>query len=88
MIQELGFVFVDIQFDTAAETLCIVLDNEAYRRLPCLSHRNHENEATIDARLLWNLLIDLIDMGVMNPTIQLRKGDRDHSQAPHHRGAQ
>lgn len=82
-LQELGFVFVDIQFDTAAETLCIVLDNEAHRRLPCLSHRNYENEASIDARLLWNVLRDLIKLGVMNPAVQLRKGNRDHPQARH-----
>jgi hypothetical protein len=79
-LQELGFVFRDIQFDAAAETLSIILDNDSQRRLPPLTGQNPANGATIDARVLWNVLRDLIKLGVMNPAIQLRKQNRDQPQ--------
>jgi hypothetical protein len=71
---ESGFVFLDVQFDEAAETLCIVLDNKPQRRLPCSIE---QNPSTIDARLIWNVLRDLFKLGVMNPAVQLRKLNRD-----------
>jgi hypothetical protein len=74
-LQELGFVFLDVQFDEAAETLCIVLDNEPSRRSQCLTQQDPTNAATIDARLLRNVLRELIKLGAMSPAIQL-KGQR------------
>jgi hypothetical protein len=33
-LRQFGFVFLDFQFDAAAETLSIILDNDSQRQLP------------------------------------------------------
>jgi hypothetical protein len=79
-LQQLGFVLLDVQFDIAAEILSIVLDNEPQRKFLCSIQQNPTNGATIDARLLWDVLRDLLKLGVTSPAIQLRKANRSQLQ--------
>jgi hypothetical protein len=79
-LQELGFVFVDVQFDEASNLLSIVLDEQRHQ-LPHLMQQSSVDGATIDARLLWNVLRDLVKLGVMSPAIQLRKGSAEGSRS-------
>lgn len=58
------------------------LENDSLRQLPRLTEQNPANEATIEARVLWNVLRHLIKLGVMNPAIQLRKENRDQPHSP------
>jgi hypothetical protein len=80
-LQELGFVLLDVQFDETANTLSIVLDDGRQHQLPCLMQQSRVDGATIDARLLWNILRDLINLGVMSPAIRLRKGSAEGSRS-------
>jgi hypothetical protein len=83
-MQEAGFVFFDVQFDEAAQTLRIILNRlnkRPPRRSASLAHADATSEYTIDARVLWDVLRDLNKLGVANPAIQLREEGRGHCQA-------
>jgi hypothetical protein len=75
-LREAGFVFFDIQFDEAVQTLRIVLKKSAGRGSASLIRADPTTSRTIDARLLWDVLRDLNKLGVRDPAIQLREGDR------------
>ena len=76
-LHEAGFVFSDIQFDESEQTLRIVLEDEPNRRLSHLPRAGSASGASIDARVLWDLLRDLIKLGVTNPAVQLRYRRQD-----------
>jgi hypothetical protein len=70
-LQNAGFIFDDLQFDEDKEILCIVVDDAPKRRLSHSPWINSGEGATIDARILWDLLRDFVRLG-RNPAIQLR----------------
>jgi hypothetical protein len=76
-LQEAGFAFGEVQFDESEQTLCIVVDQEPNWRHSRSPLADCAGGATIDARTLWDLLRDLIKLGVTNPAIQLRPGNQD-----------
>lgn len=65
-LQEAGCAFGDVQFDESEQTLCIVVDQEADWQLSRSPRADCTGGATIDARILWDLLRDLIKLGVTN----------------------
>ena len=79
-LHEAGFVFSDIQFDESEQTLRIVLEDEPNRRLSNLPRAGSASGASIDARVFWDLLRDLIKLGLTHPAVQLRYGPQDQSQ--------
>ncbi|MGA7762391.1 MAG: hypothetical protein WCA59_11630 [Candidatus Binataceae bacterium] len=83
-LQKAGLVFGDAQFDESAQTLCIVVD-DGLRRLSSSPRTDSEDGATIDARVLWDLLRDLITLG-MNPAIQMRHRRQRPDQTHEARG--
>jgi hypothetical protein len=70
-LQNAGFIFDDLQFDEDKEILCIVVDDGPKRRLSRSPWIDSGEGATIDARILWDLLRDFMRLG-RNPAIQLR----------------
>jgi hypothetical protein len=69
-LEDLGFAFGEVEFDEVAETLRIAVSrNQDLQLSP--SPASRQSAATIDARLLWDLLRDLVSLGVMTPAIQL-----------------
>jgi hypothetical protein len=74
-LREAGFVFFDIQFDEAAQTLRIDLKRSAGRGSAFLIRADPATSKTIDARLLWDVLRDLHKLGVRDPGIQLRAAE-------------
>jgi len=79
-LQQAGFVFDDVQFDEFAQTLSIVVDDRPRRRLSSSSRTDCREEATIDARVLWELLRNLVRHG-MNPVIQFQHKRQDKAQS-------
>jgi hypothetical protein len=80
-LREAGFVFFDIQFDEAAQTLRIVLKKSADRGSASLTREDRTARGTIDARLLGDVLRNLNKLGVRDPAIQLREADRAEAEA-------
>ncbi len=80
-LQRAGLVFDDVQFDEFEQTLRIVVDDGPQRRLPRSPQTDSGDGAIIDARVLWDLIRDLIRLG-MNPAIQLRRRRQGQSQTP------
>jgi hypothetical protein len=79
-----GFVFSDIHFDEAAQTLRIIvnkLNKSPSHECASLVQADSAARETIDARLLWDVLRDLNNLGVANPAIQFRQEDRDRCRA-------
>jgi hypothetical protein len=70
-LQKADFVFDDVQFNEFEETLCIVVDDGPKRRLSPFPRIDSGDGATIDARILWDLLRNFMLIGT-NPTLQLR----------------
>jgi hypothetical protein len=75
-LQEAGFVFDDVQFDELKQMLCVVVDDGPKQRLYHSPQADSRDGTTIDARVLWDLMRDLIRLG-MNPAIQVRHRRRD-----------
>jgi hypothetical protein len=71
-LQEVGLVFGDVEFDESGQTLCIVLRGEPNLQLSRLPKENRLIGTTIDAGVLWDLLQDLMRLGLTNPAIHLR----------------
>jgi hypothetical protein len=67
-----GFAFGDLQFDETEQTLYIVVDLEADWQVSRKPPAGFAGGAAIDARILWDLLRDLVKLGVTNPAIQLQ----------------
>jgi hypothetical protein len=76
-LQEAGYVFGEIQFYESEQTLGIVVDQEPNSQLCRLPRTAGVAEATVDARILWDVLRGLIKLGVKNPAIQFRRGNQD-----------
>ena len=85
-LQKAGLVFGDVQFDEFEQTLCIVVADGPKRRLSCSPQPDSGDGATIDARVLWDLMRDLTKLGVMSPAIQLRHRRQDRGQTHEARG--
>jgi len=85
-LQEAGFAFGEVQFEEAEQTLCIVVDQEPNWQLSRSPRADCAGGATIDARILWDLLRDLIKLGVKNPAIQLRPGNQNRRRTRQVRG--
>jgi hypothetical protein len=73
-LQEAGFAIGNVQFDDTEQILCIVVGRDPNYRSP---RTDCPAGATIDAHILWDLLRDLTELGMMNPAIQLLAGNRD-----------
>jgi hypothetical protein len=69
-VQESDFVFFDIQFDEADDTLRIILNQRPGRGS---MEADPTTKKTIDARLFWDVLRELNKLGVSNPAIQQRE---------------
>jgi hypothetical protein len=83
-LREAGFVFFDIQFDEAAQILRIIvnkLNKRPSQESASLVQADSATRETIDARLLWDVLRDLNNLGVTNPAIQFREEDKDQCRA-------
>jgi hypothetical protein len=80
-----GFVFSDIHFDEAAQALRIIvnkLNKRPSHESASMVQADSAARETIDARLLWDVLRDLNNLGVVNPAIQFREEeDRDQGRA-------
>jgi hypothetical protein len=78
-LQKAGLALGDVQFDDSDQILCIVVDDGPNCRLSRSPRTDDGSGATIDARVLWDLLRDLIRLG-MNPAVQLRHRRQDPGQ--------
>jgi hypothetical protein len=58
--REAGFAFGDVQFDESEQTLCIFGAQEPKWQLARSPRADCAGVATIDARMLWDLLRDLL----------------------------
>ena len=77
-LQQAGFVLDDVQFDGFTQTIRIVVDDGPRRGFPLVADGSGE-EATVDARVLWELLRNLVRHD-MNPVIQFRHKRPDQGQ--------
>ena len=73
-------------FYESEQTLWIVMDQKPNSQLCRLPRTACSGEATIDARILWDLLRDLIKLRVKNPAIQFRPENQDRRPARKIRG--
>jgi hypothetical protein len=85
-LEEADFVLSDVQFDEFEQTLCIVVDDGPKRQLFSSPRTDSRDGATIKALVLWDLLRDLIKLG-MNPAIRMRRNREDQGQTHESRGS-
>ena len=85
-LEEAGFVLRDFQFEEVEQSLCIVVEDGPKRRLSSSPQTSSGDGTTIDARVLWDLLRDLIKRG-MNPAIRMRRKREDQGQTHEFRGS-
>jgi hypothetical protein len=85
-LEEARFVLSEIQFEEVEQTLCIVVDDGPKWRLFGSPPTDSGDGATINAIVLWDLLRDLIKLG-MNPAIRIRHRRECQGQPREFRGS-